>query len=270
MNPKPAFLGIQHASRFQDQSVVDRYHLRPTYPPETFDILTQLIVDEPRAILDAGCGPGELARYLVDFAERIDAVDMSLPMIEKGKTLPGGDSPKIRWLHGMIEDVPLAPPYALITAGQSLHWMDWDIVLPRFQQVLTPHGMLAILGPEEQPAPWDDPLLVIIKRYTTNKEYQPVDLIAEIEQRHLFQKEGEAHTAPISFEQPLSDFIEAYHAKSSLSRDYMTHEAANAFDEEVHAHLLPFTTYGRITVQVYARIVWGRPQNPQHMEGNRA
>src|SRR5205807_1204562 len=137
-----------------------------------FDILTKLIVDEPRALLDAGCGPGELARYLVDFVERIDAVDVSLPMLAKGKTLPGGDSPKIRWLHGRIEDVPLTPPYALIMAGQSLHWMDWDVVLPRFQQVLTPHGRLVILGPEEQPAPWDDPLLVIVKRYSTNKQYQ--------------------------------------------------------------------------------------------------
>src|SRR5947209_19568232 len=107
MNPKPDFLGIQHASRFQDQSVVDRYQLRPTYPPETFDILTRLIVDEPRAILDAGCGNGDLTRKLVNFAERIDGVDMSLPMLEKGKILPGGDSPKIRWLHGRIEDVPL-------------------------------------------------------------------------------------------------------------------------------------------------------------------
>jgi hypothetical protein len=39
----------------------------------------------------------------------------------------------------------------------------------------------------------------------------------------------------------------------------MTHEAANAFDEEVHALLLPYTIDGRITVQVVAHIVWGKP-----------
>src|SRR5579872_4717064 len=132
MQPKPNFLGSHHAARFQDQSVVDRYHLRPTYPPETFRILADLITDEPRAVLDVGCGPGDVGRNLLDDVEHIDAVDISLPMIEKGKTLPGGNSPKMRWLHGNIEDIPLAPPYALVTAGQSLHWMNWAIVLPRF------------------------------------------------------------------------------------------------------------------------------------------
>lgn len=29
----------QFARRFQDQSVVDRYHLRPDYPSEAFTIL---------------------------------------------------------------------------------------------------------------------------------------------------------------------------------------------------------------------------------------
>jgi hypothetical protein len=51
---KPDFLGEQFAARFQDQSVVDRYHLRATYPPETFHILADLMVDEPRAVLDVG------------------------------------------------------------------------------------------------------------------------------------------------------------------------------------------------------------------------
>jgi hypothetical protein len=52
----PFLHGAHNAGRFQDQSVVDRYHLRPTYPPETFTILGELIVDEPRAVLDVGCG----------------------------------------------------------------------------------------------------------------------------------------------------------------------------------------------------------------------
>jgi ubiquinone/menaquinone biosynthesis C-methylase UbiE len=260
MQSKPDFLAWQHAARFQDQSVVDRYHLRSTCPPETFRILAGLISDEPRAVLDVGCGTGDIARNLLDFVERIDAVDISLPMMEKGKRLPGGDSPKIRWLHGRAEDIELSPPYALVTAGQSIHWMEWDIVLPRFQQALTPQGFLVILGPEEEPTPWDVPLHNIIKHYSTNQAYQPVDLIAEIEQRHLFQRAGETFTTPISFQRPLSDYIEAFHAKSSLSRDHMTLEAAAAFDEEMTEMLTPYAQDGNITVQVFGHIVWGRPQ----------
>lgn len=259
---KPDFLGEKFAARFQDQSVVDRYHLRLTYPPETFRILANLIADEPRAVLDAGCGTGDVARHLLDYAERIDAVDISLPMLEKGKALPGGDSPKIRWLHGKIEEITLFPPYALITAGQSLHWMEWDIVLPRFRQVLAPHGYFAILNAEAMPTQWDEALHQVTRRYSTNRGYQHFDLIEELEKRGLFQKQGELYTAPAPFEQCLLDRIEALHAQSSLSRDAMGTEMAEAFDQEIKALLTPFVFDGKIALSVVGHIVWGKPLSP--------
>jgi hypothetical protein len=57
MIPRPESLSEQFASRFQHQSVVDRYHLRPTYPPETFAFLVDLIVDQPRVVLDWAAAP---------------------------------------------------------------------------------------------------------------------------------------------------------------------------------------------------------------------
>src|SRR5581483_9207425 len=158
--------GAHHAGRFQDQSVVDRYHLRPAYPPETFTILNELIVDKPRAVLDVGCGTGNVARPLTEYVEHIDAVDLSLPMLERARTLPGGDSPKVRWLHGRAEDVELEPPYALVTAGESVHWMEWGVVLPRFARLLTPRGMLAIIHFVDQPVPWREGYQQIERHFT--------------------------------------------------------------------------------------------------------
>src|SRR5215831_18102379 len=154
----PFLQGAHHAGRFQDQSVVDRYHLRPAYPPEIFTLLNELIIDEPRVVLDVGCGTGNVARPLSSSVERIDAVDLSLPMLERARSLPGGDSPKIRWLHGRAEEAELEPPYALVTAGASLHWMEWDVVLRRLARVLTQHGMLATASVEEPAgsAPWSE------------------------------------------------------------------------------------------------------------------
>jgi ubiquinone/menaquinone biosynthesis C-methylase UbiE len=259
MTSRPDYLGEQFAARFQDQSVVDRYHLRPTYPPETFRFLADLIVDEPHTILDAGCGTGEIARHLLDYAERIDAVDISLPMLVKGRAMPGGDSHKIRWLYGKIEEIPLSPPYALITTGQSLHWMEWDMVMPRFRQVLTPHGYLAILDVDATPSPWDESLHEITRRYSTNQAYQPFDLIEELEKRHLFHKEGEKLSTPATLEQSIQDRIEAMHAQSSLSRDAMTAEMADAFAQEIEALLSPYAQNGKIIMQVVGQIVWGKP-----------
>lgn len=92
-----------------------------------------------------------------------------------------------------------------------------------------------------------------------NPTYRPVNLIEELEKRRLFQKEGEAYTTPVPFEQSLHDYIESFHARSSLSRDHMTCEMATAFDEEVKELVSPFTEQGKIPLQVRGHITWGKP-----------
>jgi SAM-dependent methyltransferase len=256
--PRPEHLGRAYAERFRDQSVVDAYHFRPPYPEETFDILVSLLSDEPRAVLDVGSGSGEIARRLVDRVERVDAVDFSLPMIEKGETLPNGNHPRLRWIYGPAEEAPLDPPYALITAGQSMHWMDWDMVLPRFRAALTPHGSVVLVGIEGH-LPWDDAIRPIIKRYSTNPRYQPVDLIAEWKARKLFEKGGEKVTAPVYFAQPLDAYIASFHGRSSLSREQMGSEAAAAFDDEVREVISTYLADEIVGGEIYATIVWGRP-----------
>src|SRR5215469_18476473 len=255
----PFLQGAHNAGRFQDQSVVDRYHLRPTYPSETFTILNELIVDEPRAVLDVGCGTGNIARPLSEYVAHIDAVDLSLPMLERARTLPGGDSPKIRWLHGRAEEVELEPPYALITAAQSLHWMEWGVVLPRFARLLTPHGMLAIVHLVDQPDPWREGYLQIERRFTTNPSYVPIDMIPELEKYRLFQQLGERQTAPVTMRQTVEDYIAAHHGRSCLSLESMTAEQAAQFDAEMQALLLPYAQDGLLTLQVVGEITWGKP-----------
>ena len=257
----PFLHGAHHAGRFQDQSVVDRYHLRPAYPPEIFTILNELIVDEPRVILDVGCGTGNVARPLAAYVERIDAVDLSLPMLERAKMLPGGDSPKIRWWHGRAEEVSFEPPYALVTAGESLHWMELDVTLPRLARVLTPHGLLAIAFVEEQPTLWSEGSSQIKQRFTNNPAYQPFDWIAESEKERLFQQLGYRLASPVSVSQTVEDYIAAQHARSILSLDTMTAEQATQFDREMRALLLPFARDGLLTFSVVGGIRWGKPKS---------
>ena len=140
MRPKPKQFATQYASMFGDASVVSAYQYRPPYPPETFEILLRLLDADAdiRTVLDAGCGPGLMARQLAQAVDRVDAVDIAARMLALGKALPGGEDPKLCWIHGAMEDVPLHPPYALIVAAASLHWMHWETVLPRFHAVLTP------------------------------------------------------------------------------------------------------------------------------------
>ncbi len=261
MSSKPHYLGPEYSNRFKDSSLVEAYRLRSPYPAGVFEILTGLITDEPRAVLDVGCGTGNIARPLVRLVERIDAVDFSLPMIEKGRSLPAGNHPNLTWIHGRAEDAPLNRPYALVTAGQALHWMDWDIVLPRFREVLTPKGYLAIVDTRELPIPWAGELGKIIKRFSTNPDYQPINLIEELEKRHLFHPLGEKKTAPASFAQSINDYVESFHSMSSLSRQHMTAHTASTFDDEIRELVSKFYPANKVEMQVVGTVLWGRPES---------
>jgi len=258
MISKPAYLGEHNASAFQDLRVAHAYRYRPLYPPVVFDLLATLLVDTPRRVLDIGCGTGALARHLVTMAEQIDAVDVSSAMIEQGRHLPHGDHPHLNWIIGRIEDVQLVPPYALMTAGESLHWMDWDTLLPRLQPLLTPHAMLVILEIEYGPVPWSEALRALIQRYATLHDYHHVDLVAALEQRRLFSVVGRRRTAPVPFVQSLEAYIESFHGRASLSRARMPPADTAAFDQALR-HLVAAVNPDHVELPIVVAITWGKP-----------
>jgi hypothetical protein len=138
--------------------------------------------------------------------------------------------------------------------------MEWDIVMPLFQRILTPQGYLALVDRGgEKPAPWSIALVEIVRRYSTNQEYKPFDLVEELEQRHLFVQEGIIHTQPIPFTQSVEDFIRSIHSMNGFSRQRMGEAAANAFDDEVRNMLVPYQQDGHITQSTIDTIVWGKP-----------
>jgi SAM-dependent methyltransferase len=259
MDARPAQLTPENAARFQDRTVVDRYHLRLPYPPEIFDVLVGLIDDAPRDVLDAGAGTGEIARVLADRVDRVDAVDLSGPMIAKGKTMPGGDHPRLRWIQGRLEDVPIESRYALITAGDSLHWMEWEVVMPRFQAMCTPQGMMAIVHRSEVTPPWQDGLGMLIAEYSTMQNFEGFDLIAQLEQRRLFTRRGSFETAPVGSRQSIDDYVESFHSRSSLSRENMPVESAAAFDRRLRELVEPYGEDGAVDLQTVGTIEWGLP-----------
>ncbi|HEX6737753.1 MAG TPA: class I SAM-dependent methyltransferase [Vicinamibacteria bacterium] len=265
MQPKPSHLGPQYAAQYSDPGFAAAYPHRPPYPAEIFAILTGLITEAPRAVLDAGCGTGELARALAPLVDRVDAVDPAAGMLALGRTLPGGAAPSLHWVLGGMEDAPLRPPYALITAGDSLHWMEWSVVFPRFRAALSPAGYLALASREAPELPWDGELRPLLRRYSTNRAFRPsgYSLLAELDARGLFRAEGERCTAPAPFQQPVDAYVESLHARNGFSRDRMTAVAADAFDAAVRALVAPFAQDdGLLHLQVVGRVVWGRPQAP--------
>lgn len=247
----------EHAGRWRDVDAAETYENRPPYPPETFDVLRSLVVDEPLTALDVGCGTGNLTRGLATHVDRVDAVDLSAEMVAVGRRLAGSRHSNIRWQVAPAEVARLDPPYALIVGGESLHWMDWPVILPRFADTLTAAGVLAVVQVKNaEPLAWDQGLGAIIARYSTDKGYAPFDMIAAWENAKLFRRTGEYTTAPVIFEQPLEAFIAAFHAMSTLTRAHIDHLA---FDGEVRGLMEPYCPQGIVSRQITAHITWGRP-----------
>jgi SAM-dependent methyltransferase len=260
--PKPGPLGPEFGLQFSDPSIVAVYHLRPAYPPATFDILLELLADGPSSVLDAGCGTGDVARPLARLVERVDAVDISGAMLTRGHSLPDGDAAGLTWVHGRVEDAPLRPPYGLVTCGESLHWMDWKVVLPRFAAALVAGGYVAIVGRHQRRTPWADAAWQVGGRYSTNEASSNYDLVRELQERDLFERVGSRETATVDVRQSLDDFVESYHSRNGLSRDRLTPEAASAFDSEMRAVVAPFCSDEQfVELHISASVTWGRPRS---------
>jgi SAM-dependent methyltransferase len=261
--PKPKHLGREYADQFGDASIVAAYHHRPPYSPQIFPVLRDLVVGTPRVVLDLGCGTGDVARPVAALVDAVDAIDCAPRMLERGKGLPGGDRPNLRWILGRAEEAifPRAA-YGLVTAGESLHWMDWDRLFPRLHTLLAPGGYLAILGRPELPSAWSADLMSLIQRYSTNRDYVPYELIHELTRRGLFEPCGEQRTEPLLVLQSRESFVESIHSRNGFSRDRMTRAAAAAFDAEVERLLAAHLVDGAVQLEIVGRIVWGRPRTP--------
>lgn len=247
----------ENASRFGDQTVVAAYHLRLPYPPEIHDELMKLIVDPHLPLLDIGTGTGEIARAMAPRVVRVDAVDMSETMLSRGRESPGGDSPNLRWIASRAEDFDGDGRYGLITAGDSLHWMDWDVVLPKLAGLLAPGGYLAIVHRSDLAPAWQDDLAALIARYSTSRFYETFDLIAELERRGLFEVVGRFTSPERESRQSVDDYVESFHSRSSLSRENMPPDDVAAFDAGLRSLVAPWSADGFVRLRTVGEIVWG-------------
>ena len=246
------------------------YPNRPPYPEEVLSLLRSLIPNgavSEADVLDLGAGTGDIARRLAPLVKRVDAVDPSEAMMQIGKALPGGDHPCLRWVPGMAEDAPLEPPYHLATAGESLHWMDWEVVLPRVARSLAPGAVLAIISRN-----WDGPpalrerLIPIFERYSPVTDYQPCDLVTELFSRELFAEVGRQRYGPAPWTPTIDEYVECRHSQRGFSRTHMGEAAVAAFDAAVIATLDELCRHetiaerdGRFQLSVTASVVWGWP-----------
>ncbi|HEX6763671.1 MAG TPA: class I SAM-dependent methyltransferase [Gaiellaceae bacterium] len=258
MEPKPAGWSERYGAVFANPEVVDHYHLRPPYPAETIDVLAGLA--RGGAVLDVGCGIGELSRRLASRVERVDAVDASKAMVERGRGQPGGDASNLRWHIGRVEEVVLDGPYTLALAGDSIHWFDWEVALPRLAGVLADDGVLAVVRRDWlREEPLRARLAPVYRRHSANTDFRPLDPVDELERRGLFVRIGEHTAAPESWQPTLAEIVRVHYSSSGCARSEIADP--DGFEAEVRETVEQTleANDGRYDLEVTAAVVWGRP-----------
>jgi SAM-dependent methyltransferase len=256
---KPSHLGLQYAAQFRDESVARAYAARPPYPDEVFEILISLMPGRARQVLELGCGTGDLTLKLAKRVDRIDAVDFSEAMLAVAHKRAGADQANLSWHHMPAESFWSTCKYGLVCAGASLHWMDWPVLVPRVRSMLAKGGFLAIADRYVVKRPWENAVADLIPIYSTNREFEPYDLVEELSSRELFTEIGRRETVPVPFSQAVDTYVESFHSSNGFSRERMDREAAAAFDEALREIAVPWSQNGVISGKVVGRVIWGRP-----------
>src|SRR5580704_2492652 len=243
------------------------YLFRPPYPAEVYDTLLELMRGYPRILLDAGCGAGKITLGLIDQIERADAVDPSDAMLRVARSLPGAASGKIRWIHAAIEDAPLDPPYGLIVAASSIHWMDLDRTLPRFANALADGAMLVVLdGDAPVDAPWEREETQFMVDFLAARDGRRPAWWKTVRERFAepvlihpgFERRGHRITAPVASSQSIADYLRCQHSRATWSEDHLGEEASVEFDTAMTGILSRHARDGMLTFEVQTRIEWGR------------
>jgi hypothetical protein len=179
-------------------------------------------------------------------------------MLAVGRSLPGADRPNLRWVHAPAETAPLSPPYGLVTAGQSLAWLEWGVVLPRWRAALSPRGRVALVERTESDAPWWPAVRAVVRRWSKNLGYRSYDLVGELAERGLFRAEEAVRVEGEPLRRDLERVIDGLHSMNGISRAVLGADAV-AFDAEMRAALSPHASDGVLETRIGATITWGRP-----------
>jgi ubiquinone/menaquinone biosynthesis C-methylase UbiE len=145
---------------------------RTGYPQQLVDELaTRLRLDGSQAVLDVGCGTGQIAIPIACHASTVMAIDPLSAMLARGRAAAqAAGVGNIRWIAGDSEHLAtiVEPGAHLAVFAASFHWTNRSQTLDTLDRILAANGSIVVitddLDDSEQPD-WDQAITEIRSRY---------------------------------------------------------------------------------------------------------
>jgi ubiquinone/menaquinone biosynthesis C-methylase UbiE len=145
----------RHHQRTLFDSVAQLYEAsRPGYPSDIVEFaIATSAVGADSAVLEVGCGTGQLTQSLARYGFRLTAIDIGGSMIAAARSHLDGSA--LSFQVSSFEDFAAdAASFDLIVSGTAFHWVDPEVRFRKPARLLRPGGWLALLETGEE---YDDP-----------------------------------------------------------------------------------------------------------------
>jgi SAM-dependent methyltransferase len=129
-----------------DQIAAEYDRHRPAYPEQLIDRACQLAgLERGDAVLEIGCGTGQLTRALLVRGLRVTAVEpgAQLAALAQQRLQRSGE---LEIVNARLEDASLPHEhFRAVFSASAIHWVDPDVGWRRIAEALAPAGTLALI-----------------------------------------------------------------------------------------------------------------------------
>ena len=114
---------------------------RGAYSRTLYDALFEQGFKVGMEVLDVACGTGLASEPLLKRGLKVTGVDISEPMMEKGRARHKG----LEFVRGDAHELPFATrSFDAVICAQAMHWMDQAKALAEMTRVVRPGGRIAV------------------------------------------------------------------------------------------------------------------------------
>jgi len=136
------------------------------------DLLSRIPAEAPHAVVDLGCGAGNLAPLILARwpQAQLTGVDSSPEMLAKARA----EHPRARFVQGDIARWRPDAPVDVLYSNAALHWLDGhDKLVPGLLDAVKPGGFLAIQMPRNFNAPSHTTIVEAIEQGPWRAKLEP-------------------------------------------------------------------------------------------------